>query len=530
MPAPHIEPWLATTRKYLQLCANAPFLHPRNNLTISQRLLLRSLRSDSTIIIRPADKNLGLTILNASDYHAEIRQQLNSLSYQQLTTGIVPTASIHRNIINRFQQAYNDKLIDERILKFISQRITPDTAVIPRFYTLPKIHKPGPLRGRPIVPSHSWITTPVSIWIDSILQPYVKQIPTICTSSTAIILDLQHRKLSEDCTLITADVASLYTNIPTYTGVAFVRKFATEFCKLATPMVNLLCDAFTLVLNNNYFQAVGTTFLQKTGTAMGTPAAVVFANIFMFVLENKTVSKYANNILYYKRFLDDILLIVRKETADHTMHSLSNMHPAIKLEFKRSQTHADFLDIHMFKGTQFNETGILSTSVHQKLLNAYLYIPFCSFHSPKAKGAFIITELMRYVRLCSNRQDYVKIKQLFFQRLRARGYPANFLAYYMQRVQYAQRPQLLQPRSTANTSQSSPVFFTCQWNPLTKRLPLKRILTQYTTGMVNMDIMIGYKRTPNLLGLLQTRPPGLARANPMTPIQGPNNPNNLEAR
>ena len=189
------------------------------------------------------------------------------------------------------------------------------------------------------------------------------------------------------------------------------------------------------------------------------------------MLECPVLARHSTLLLYYKRFLDDIFIIVREgsKNLETIKHALGTMHPAIKLEFTCSATSVNFLDIHIFKGPNFTETGYLSTTVHQKLLNAYLYISFCSFHSPKAKGAFIITELMRYIRLCSDRKDYIGIKHLFFQRLRARGYTANFLHSFMNRVQYADRQKYLESkvlpnrmRSPHNPNNSVPpdVFFT----------------------------------------------------------------------
>ena len=191
--APHLEPWPATTRQLLppmptsSLILHATTSHPSSVFSFVL------CAPDPTIVTRLGDKNLGLTILNTSDYYAEIMQQLNTPSYQQLPPGASPpTESIHRDlIIPLFQRAHRDNLIDKQILKFISKRITPNTALLPRFYTLPKVHKPGPLRGRPIVPSHGWITTPVSIWIDHVLQPFVQSIPTLCSSSSSVILDLR---------------------------------------------------------------------------------------------------------------------------------------------------------------------------------------------------------------------------------------------------------------------------------------------------------------------------------------------------
>jgi len=52
-------------------------------------------------------------------------------------------------------------------------------------------------------------------------------------------------------------------------------------------------------------------FINKVinGVAMGTKMAVAYANIFMGEFEHKFLSKSSLRINFYKRFIDDILII-----------------------------------------------------------------------------------------------------------------------------------------------------------------------------------------------------------------------------
>ena len=68
-----------------------------------------------------------------------------------------------------------------------------------------------------------------------------------------------------------------------------------------------------LVLMLNIFEFDEMLFIQMIGTAMGTRAAPTFANLFMGKID-KMIQKAAwigtrNLIMFYKRFIDDILLI-----------------------------------------------------------------------------------------------------------------------------------------------------------------------------------------------------------------------------
>src|ERR1700735_4252267 len=110
----------------------------------------------------------------------------------------------------------------------------------------------------------------------------------------------------------------------------------------------------------------------------------------MFILERKIIynPKYAACISLYDRYLDDMFAVFNSN-AEEIIRQLNILHPNIKLDYNLSSTEVDFLDLHIFKGEQFRASGLLDTTVHQKQLNAYLYIPFNSWHPAHCKSGFI---------------------------------------------------------------------------------------------------------------------------------------------
>ena len=61
-------------------------------------------------------------------------------------------------------------------------------------------------------------------------------------------------------------------------------------------------------MNRNLFQFNDTYWLQLDGTAMGTPPACLYATISYGVHErNKILRSYSNYLLFYRRFIDDII-------------------------------------------------------------------------------------------------------------------------------------------------------------------------------------------------------------------------------
>jgi hypothetical protein len=79
---------------------------------------------------------------------------------------------------------------------------------------------------------------------------------------------------------------------------------------------------------------------------------------------------------FYKRFIDDILLILRGSRAQATefLKLFNEIVPSIKCEdFGCIGKKVDFLDITIYKGARFLKERRLDIRVYQKPMNAYMY-------------------------------------------------------------------------------------------------------------------------------------------------------------
>jgi hypothetical protein len=102
----------------------------------------------------------------------------------------------------------------------------------------------------------------------------------------------------------------MYTNIDPNKGINILTLYLEEFKhELSDTVINtkLIIDMMELIMNNNIFQFRDTFWLQKIGTAMGTPCACIYATIFFAWFERtKILIKYKDNLVIYKRQIDDI--------------------------------------------------------------------------------------------------------------------------------------------------------------------------------------------------------------------------------
>ena len=82
---------------------------------------------------------------------------------------------------------------------------------------------------RPIVSYMGTITEHISGFVDSILQPLLKNIPSYLKDTTHFIRNLSYiGTLAPGSMLISIDVNSLYTNIPHADGVAACSTFLNK--------------------------------------------------------------------------------------------------------------------------------------------------------------------------------------------------------------------------------------------------------------------------------------------------------------
>jgi hypothetical protein len=181
----------------------------------------------------------------------------------------------------------------------------------------------------------------------------------------------------------------------------------------------------------------------------------------------------------------------------------NGLHPNIIFNFDFSET-AEFLDLMIYKGPRFQRTGHLDLKVHQKVLNLYLYIPFISFHPRHQFRGLIKTELIRYVRNCSDIDSYIDMKRKFFSRLKSRGYPTKFLRQHYNIVRYQDRNLYLQP-TVSEPRQMIP--FVLDYNSTTQELrrDLSRKLEESNVLLESSGLprpLITFRNPPNLLSQL----------------------------
>ena len=139
--------------------------------------------------------------------------------------------------------------------------------------------------------------------------------------------------------------------------------------------------------------------------------------------------KYTSNLLLYKRYINDIfgIWIPSENPAlddrkwNKFKEEIDDYH-GLKWKFSPRCDKVDFLDI-----TVTLKHDKIHTTLFEKALNLYLYIPPHSAHPPGVLTGLVIGNCHRIHTLCSDDSDKDHLLRQFFTRLRARGYAADSL-------------------------------------------------------------------------------------------------------
>ena len=156
--------------------------------------------------------------MDTSLYISKIDERLADPStYKELSSD--PTKVIRNDVLSTLNYLYNTHQIDDVTRHDLTP---PRPARTPFFYGLPKLHKPNvPLQ--PISSTCESPTNYLSNYVTHFIQPLVEIFSSYIRHSKHFLQFLESLPLlPENVVLVTADVTSLYTNIPHEEGIESV--------------------------------------------------------------------------------------------------------------------------------------------------------------------------------------------------------------------------------------------------------------------------------------------------------------------
>ena len=475
----------------------------KQNLTRKERAALRNLSSNKEIVLNRADKANCVVVKNREDYVREGLEHLSDTNtYTKLDRDHTPEVTKHIN--TTLEQYRRGGLLSLQMVNKCRPTANPRTA---RLYFLTKTHK-SPMSIRPIVSCINCATENLSRFLDSYLQPMMKQLPAFIKDTTHFINAIEDIDIQPTDLLVTVDVKSLYTNIPNQSGIdACYSAWQRQQMKDPQhPPAETLRHLLEMVLKLNTLEFDQEFYLQTSGTAMGQKLAPAYANVFMGQLEESILNSSIYKPKYYCRFIDDIFLIFPYPESDlaEFMQHMNSANKAIQFTHEYSQSEVTFLDVTVYK----NGTNRLQVKTFIKPTNKQLYVRYDSHHPPGTTKGIAIGEAMRFLRTNSEKRNFHKMLFLHKRNLRRRGYPAKIINTMMKRVKFSMRREKLKQSDKGKTR--TPPTFAARYGPRAVKT-FKRI-RKHWTSMEELSAKNGNKHMNNFLK--DNRPHLSYRSNP----------------
>jgi len=201
--------------------------------------------------------------------------------------------------------------------------------------------------------------------------------------------------------------------------------------------------------------------------------------------------------LLYFRYLDDIFFLWPGDQASLKQyeHFLNNLLPNIEINLNYSSKEINFLDI-----TIYIHSNKLHTKVYFKKTDTHQLLHKESFHPQHIFKAIIKSQLIRFKRLSSTKQDYDNTCNILFSVLKTRGYSITKLRIEKTNIWFN---HIDLNRNTVNTATTDILPIILPYNSINTELALKyKSLISHSQCFPNTKLVTAFKSNKNLKGFL----------------------------
>lgn len=389
----------------------------RNYLVNLENKTKDFLRNHPDLITTISDKGGVTVLMNKSDYIDLANQQLNDSTFYKIIPRD-PTSTIEQKINKHITELKNKNFITQQEARSL---MTYD-ALCPKFYGLPKIHKPL-LSLRPIISSIRSPSSRLAQFIKDILTTaYRTDNPYYVKDSFHFAEFINNVQIPDNYQIISLDVISLFTNILVESAkdsISYNWHKIEPCCKI--PKEKFL-ELLTILFESTYFTFNNQYYKQLIGTPMGSILSPTIAQYVMDELLDKCIPQLPFEIPFCKKFVDDLILSIPIGEEDSVLQIFNNYHPNIQFTIeKESNNSVPFLDTLVIR----NGNTII-TDWYRKPISSGRYIHFKSYH-PMSMKLNLLQNLKTRVTKLSHQSLLKDNLSKLFKLMKENNYPERLL-------------------------------------------------------------------------------------------------------
>ena len=358
--------------------------------------------------------------MNKTDYKEKLASMVNNGTYSKLKRN--PAPSTERKLTKILKKNKDRGYLTDSQYRYLNQHHSK----VPHIYGLPKIHKQDvPLR--PIVSCRGSACHPLSQFLVKIINPLSGKTPSYVKNSTHFVSLIKDISITSDTQMVSFDVVSLFTKVPTSKALAEVRKKLESDETLAErtgiPVDNIM-ELLTFCLTTTAFQLDESYYQQNEGMAMGSPLSPVMANIYMEHFEQEALETAPLKPSLWLRYVDDTFVLWQhQEDATSLLDHLNSIESDIQFTMEKEKDQIlPFLDVKVEK----TEHGF-STGVYHKPTSTGRYLNFESNHPDSIKRGIVKCLQHRVKNISTDERKKNSELSKLTETMQRNGYPKGFL-------------------------------------------------------------------------------------------------------
>jgi hypothetical protein len=304
-------------------------------------------------------------------------------------------------------------------------------SVPPKLYGLPKIHKlktldPGTREKVKLRPIASCVNSPtynLSKFMSDILFSSSEREKFNVKNSKELLTCLKDLVIPDDYCLVSFDVTSLFTNIPSNLVLSIIEERWDSIQPYTNLDIQIFLDIMHHILTSSYFQYNNQFYRQLFGSPMGDPCSPAQADLVLDKLLDVVLNECGDKVLFLKKYVDDLILIAKRNEVNTVLESFNsfNQHLQFTMELE-VERELPFLDLLIRR----EENGSISTKWYQKPLSSGRILNFNSFHSMTMKRNTAINLINRIVTNTSTGWCE-EVERKATDILRSNQYPIHFI-------------------------------------------------------------------------------------------------------
>ncbi|XP_071638462.1 uncharacterized protein [Temnothorax longispinosus] len=232
---------------------------------------------------------------------------------------------------------------------------------------------------------------------------------------------LNNSRIDDNYTLISLDVVSLFTNVPSDLAIDSICNRWEHLSKNCDIPKDEFIIAVRLILDSTYFRFNNKVYKQNFGSPMGSPLSPDLADLVLQDIETRAMRMFNFHIPFFFRYVDDIAMAIPNDTVDFTLQTFNSFHPRLQFTIEIGDNKLNFLDT-----TIINNNGLIEFDWYHKPTFSGRYLNYYSCHPSSQKRGTIIGLIDRAF-LLSHPRFHRKNLELIISILLNNDYPLDLI-------------------------------------------------------------------------------------------------------